>query len=151
MTDQESAEMLANMARMEEQIKGLTALTEAGQSRQADEIKSLFEATRKTAERIEAIGKASVKLLTTSERTADEIKALFAKARENAGKIAAIQIDYVPKADCAVRETMNRDEHKATTKQLDSLNWRVALISGGISLAAFLAGLIVRGIGAFAK
>ena len=152
MTDQESAaEMLANQVRLEEQLRGLTALTEAGQSRQADEIKALFETTRTTAQRVEKIAETSVQLLANSQRAAEEIRALFAKSRENATRISAIQVDYVPKSECGARELVNRQEHTETTKQVDNLKWRVALISGGISLAAFLAGLIVRGIGVLGK
>ena len=81
-------------------------------------------------------------------RTLEEIKSLFAKNHETCGRIEAIRVDYVPKRECQIQEKENRDEHSLTAERLNAIQWRVAMIAGGISLAAFLLGILVRWHGA---
>jgi hypothetical protein len=88
----------------------------------------------------------SAKLEAYADRSREEIKALFAKSKETAGKVEDIRVDYAPKDDFDAHKERNQMEHDAIIDKLNTIQWRVAAISGGISLAAFLAGLFVKAV-----
>lgn len=85
------------------------------------------------------------------ETNSDAMKALFAGRRDHASKIEDIRVDYVPKGDFDAHTQMNRKDHAAVMSAVNCVQWKVAKMAGGITLLAFLAGLLVKGIGVFAK
>lgn len=86
-----------------------------------------------------------------TDRSGEEIKALFAKSRETAQKVEEIRVDYVRRHDFENHERQNREEHAAFEKRINALGMKIAMWSGGLSLGAFILGLLIRGIGAFGR
>ncbi|MFO0971837.1 MAG: hypothetical protein U1A27_00145 [Phycisphaerae bacterium] len=82
-----------------------------------------------------------------ASRARDEITALFAGRREHAEKIEAIRIDYVRAPQFTAHVDQNRADHAEFSKQIAALTAKVMVASGAVSLAAFLAGLLVRMFG----
>lgn len=80
------------------------------------------------------------------EKSTNETKTLFASRREHIEKIHKIECDYVPKDDFDKHREENREEHKQFADVMSKTQWRIATISGGISLAAFIAGLAVKAV-----
>lgn len=85
------------------------------------------------------------------EKSTAETKALFAGRREQSDKIENIRVDYVPRADFNSHRRNNREEHEAMLSAINCVQWKVAKIAGGITLLAFIAGLVVKGIGAISQ
>lgn len=80
------------------------------------------------------------------EKTTAETKTLFASRREQTDKIHAIEVDYVPRNSFETHRTENREEHAQFARSIAGAQWRLAAISGGISLGAFIAGLAVKAV-----
>ncbi|MBX3396514.1 MAG: hypothetical protein KF841_14225 [Phycisphaerae bacterium] len=80
------------------------------------------------------------------EKTSAETKTLFASRREQTEKIHAIEVDYVPRHQFSLHQAENREDHKSFADLIGKAQWRLAMISGGISLGAFLAGLAVKAV-----
>ncbi len=85
------------------------------------------------------------------DTNSDAMKALFASRREHGTKIEDIRVDYVPKETFETHAKHNREDHTAIRTAVSCVQWKVAKIAGGITLLAFLAGLLVKSIGVFAK
>ncbi len=81
----------------------------------------------------------------------EAVNALFAARREHAGKIEDIRVDYVPKEDFEGHKRQNREENSAVLAAVNCIQWKVAKIAGALTLAAFAAGLLVKGIGVLAR
>ena len=118
---------------MTEQEKRLTELV-AGQARLEGSIETL-----------------NATVTAHMDKTQSEVKVLFASRRELAGKIHAIELDYVPDKDFKEHVTQNRDEHTETNKCLLAVKGKVAMASGAVAIVAFLAGLLVKSLGAWAQ
>ncbi len=133
MTSQERAEVIAG----QEELRGLIATSNATLTGAIDTLKARVDAHL--------------------DKTSSETRTLFASRREHMEKIHKIEMDYVPRGEFEKERRErhesferhrqeNREEHQAFAETLGKTQWRLAAISGGISLAAFLAGLAVKAV-----
>lgn len=120
MTGQERAEIIAGQEELRGDIKTLDAKLSG------------------------SIGTLTARLDAHLEKTTSETKTLFASRREQTEKIHAIEVDYVPRNQFEQHRSENREDHEKFADVIAKTQWRLAAISGGISLAAFLAGWIVN-------
>lgn len=85
------------------------------------------------------------------DRSTEETRALFASRRELERKVEDIRVDYVPRKDFTANADQNREDHAELGRCLAGLKVRVAMWSGGLSLAAFILGLAAKAFGVLGK
>ena len=85
----------------------------------------------------------------TNARHADELRVLFAKNRDTDDKVNQVLLTYVTRSDFEGHVTLDRRQKDSLNDKVDGIRWKVAMVSGALSLISFLAGFALKAFEVF--